>query len=207
MWSVAPSSDAAPLLAASSTSKEASTASSAFNVLEVVPMNEQTRVKTVPFYSQFNDISAPEWKKVGCGITSLAMLINYYQPNEVTVDGLLKQGIAAGAYISDAGWSHAGLIGLAQKHGLTGESRSLADLSMENAFAALESEVADGPVMVSVHYMFEPTNPIPHLVVVNAVNDGLVYYNDPAEPSGNGAISISKFKSAWKKRYINIHPA
>jgi len=34
----------------------------------------------VPFYSQFVDISAPAWKKVGCGIASLAMIIDFYKP-------------------------------------------------------------------------------------------------------------------------------
>jgi len=57
---------------------------------------------------------------------------------------------------------------------------------------------------VSVHYTFKPTNPIPHLVIVTGVEDGKVYYNDPAEKSGNGSISIEQFQSAWKKRYIAI---
>lgn len=159
----------------------------------------------VPFYSQFNDISAPEWRKIGCGIASLAMLIDFYT-EKVTVDTLLKEGIASNAYLSDAGWSHAGLINLAKKHGLTGQSKSLASLGSDNAFAAFEKVVEEGPVMVSVHYTFEPTNPIPHLVVVNGVSDGLVYYNDPAEPSGGGSISVEKFRSSWKQRYIEIRP-
>jgi predicted double-glycine peptidase len=77
---------------------------------------------------------------------------------------------------------------------------------MSDAFAALEDATAVGPVMTSVHYTFEPTNPIPHLVVVSSINDGLVYYNDPAEPNGGGSISIAQFQSAWKKRYITIRP-
>lgn len=166
----------------------------------------QGGVPIVPFYSQFNDISAPEWKKVGCGIASLAMLIEYYEPNSVTVDELLQRGIDAHAFLSDAGWTHAGLINLSHKYGLGGESHSLAESSMDDAFEVLKTELEEGPVMASVHYTFDPQNPIPHLVVVNGVREGKVYYNDPSESGGGGSISIAKFQSSWKKRYIDIRP-
>jgi len=161
-------------------------------------------IHTVPFYSQFTDISAPEWQKIGCGIASLAMLIDFYKPGEITVDGLLEEGIAANAYVSSAGWSHAGLIGLAKSYGLSGEAVYMTDQSMSSAFSTLEEALEEGPVMVSVHYTFKPTNPIPHLVIVTGVDNGEVYYNDPAEKSGGGSISIEQFQSAWKKRYIAI---
>lgn len=160
----------------------------------------------VPFYSQFADIRSPQWQKVGCGIASLAMLIDFHSTKQVSVEGLLAEGIASGAYIPSAGWSHAGLIALATDYGLTGRSKSLAHLSGADAFAALERVLQDGPVMVSVHYTFEPTNPIPHLVVVNGVSQGQIYYNDPAEKSGGGTLSIERFKKAWKQRYIEIRP-
>lgn len=168
--------------------------------------NNKNLVYTVPFFSQLTDISATKWKKVGCGVASLAMLIDFYKPKTVTVDELLERGIASGAYANDVGWSHAGLIALSQKYGLKGESHDLRGSSMEDAFAALKSELKTGPVMASVHYTFTPTNPIPHIVVVSGVSDGKVYYNDPAEKAGEGSISIAKFQSAWKKRYIDIRP-
>lgn len=160
----------------------------------------------VPFYSQFADISSASWQKVGCGIASLAMLIDFYADGVESVDSLLNRGIASGSFLSDAGWIHAGLIGLSKKYGLDGGSYSLAGESSDEAFAQLESVLKEGPVMASVHYTFEPTNPIPHLVVVRGVRDGLVFYNDPAEPAGGGSLSIEKFKRAWKQRYIAIRP-
>jgi uncharacterized protein YvpB len=175
-------------------------------VAETTSHMNHDAVRTVPFYSQFTDISAPEWRKVGCGIASLAMLIEYYEPNSVTVDGLLQEGIEADAFLSDAGWTHAGLIGLSRKYGLNGESHSLAGESMDEAFAVLTEELEEGPVMASVHYTFDPKNPIPHLVVINGVRDGKVYYNDPSESGGGGTVSIAKFQSSWKKRYIDIRP-
>jgi ABC-type bacteriocin/lantibiotic exporter with double-glycine peptidase domain len=160
----------------------------------------------VPFYSQFDDISLPEWRKVGCGIASLAMLIEYYEPESVTVDELLQRGIDADAFLNDAGWTHSGLINLSKKYGLTGESHDLSSANMNTAFATLEDELEEGPVMASVHYTFDPQSPIPHIVVVSGVSDGKVFYNDPSERAGGHSISIQKFQSAWKKRYIDIRP-
>ncbi len=176
-------------------------------VADELPFQMQNKsVFTVPFYSQFTDISSPSWQKVGCGIASVAMLISFYENEEISVDDLLKKGIAANAFLSDAGWIHSGLINLSHEFGLDGESKSMANLSMGGAFSKLTTELEKGPVMASVRYKFEPTNPIPHLVVVNGVHDGKVFYNDPAESSAGGSVSIDKFKKAWKKRYITIRP-
>jgi hypothetical protein len=163
-------------------------------------------VPTVPFYSQFRDISAPSWQKVGCGIASLAMIIDFYAGEVEPVDALLNRGIAANAFLSNAGWIHAGLINLSKPYGLNGKTVSWAHLSTDGAFAELKKALAEGPVMASVHYTFEPTNPIPHLVVITGVEGGKVFYNDPAEASGGGSLSIEKFNRAWKKRYIEIRP-
>lgn len=176
------------------------------NLEKAINPAKQTEVFKVPFYSQFNDISQADWKKVGCGIASLAMLISYYEHETVSVDGLLKKGISNHAYLDSAGWVHSGLINLSHEYGLDGESKSVANLNMSEAFSELEKELETGPVMASVHYTFEPTNPIPHLVVVNGVSNGKVFYNDPAEENGGGSLSIEKFQKAWKKRYIAIRP-
>lgn len=162
-------------------------------------------IPSVPFYSQFSDITDPAWKKVGCGITGLAMLIDYYEP-AVSVDTLLEEGIDAGAYLDSVGWSYAGLIGVSQKHGLTGRTFDYKNGDMETAFAKLEASLTEGPVMASVYYTLTPGNPIPHLIVVNGIKDGIVYYNDPANLSGGDTISVEKFKPAWKKRFIEFRP-
>jgi predicted double-glycine peptidase len=160
----------------------------------------------VPFYSQFSDISKPDWQKVGCGIASLAMLIELYEPGKVSVDNLLNEGIAAGAYLNNAGWIHQGLVNLAGKYGLSGGTHDLSGKSMDVAFDKLQDDLKEGPVIVSVHYTFDPNNPIPHLAVINGIKDGKVYYNDPAEKAGGGHLSIADFKKGWKKRYIEIRP-
>ena len=163
-----------------------------------------SEVPIVPFYSQFEDISAASWKKVGCGVASLAMLIEYYNPGSVTVDDLLQEGIEADAYLDSAGWTYAGLIGISKKYGLGGKTHDYGNLSMEQAYKELVAELEEGPVMASVHYTFQKSNPIPHLVIINGIEGEKVYYNDPAEKTGGGSISVTQFQSAWKKRYIEF---
>ena len=166
-----------------------------------------TRVtRVVPFYSQFNDIRSPKWQKVGCGVTSLAMIIDYYKPGTVSVNTLLSQGIEAGAYLNNAGWTYKGLIGLARDYGLDGKSYDLAGTAPTKAFSTLKGHLGHGPVMVSVHYKFDPKSTIPHLVVLNRIENDTIYYNDPAAKNGEKTISTADFLKAWKKRFIVIKP-
>lgn len=171
------------------------------------PVAKPSAIAQVPFYSQFVNISSPKWQKVGCGVTSLAMIIDYYKPKATTVDSLLGEAVKAGAYIPDAGWSHAGLVNASKKYGLTGSVYDLSGSSSTAALASLSASLASGPVIASVHYKLDPANPIPHLIVVNGIKSGVVYYNDPAAKSGQGSISSDAFMKAWKKRYITIRPA
>ncbi|MES2087540.1 MAG: C39 family peptidase [Patescibacteria group bacterium] len=163
-------------------------------------------IPVVPFFSQFKDIASPTWQKVGCGVASLAMVINYFELDSVSVTTLLNRGIASGAYLKNAGWIHQGLIDLSKKYELDGKSFDLSKLDSKAALAAFEKNLKDGPVIASVHYKFEPTNPIPHLVVINAIENGIVYYNDPAAKTGGKTISTTDFLKSWKKKFIAIRP-
>lgn len=170
------------------------------------PINAEIQVPDVPFYSQFYDIHQIRWQKLGCGIADLAMLIEFYQPGTVSVDTLLQEGINDGAFINGAGWSHAGLVNLARKYNLDGATYDFSYLNDEDAFAQLEKSLKNGPVIASVHYTFDPQNPIPHLVVMNGIYGNTMYYNDPSEASAGNPISISDFMKGWKKRFIEIRP-
>jgi predicted double-glycine peptidase len=164
----------------------------------------ETDVPEVPFYSQFSDISSVKWQKLGCGIASLAMLIDFYKPKTVSVDTLLKEGLNARAFINGAGWSHQGLALLANNYGLKSATYDLSKLDINAAFAKFEEILKEGPVIASVHYKFEPQNPIPHLVVINGINNDMIYFNDPASVSGGKNISVQDFIKAWKKRFIAV---
>ena len=178
--------------------------------IEPAPIMQEVSVAQtipdVPFYSQFKDIQSPKWQKVGCGVTSLAMVINYYKPETVSVNALLKRGVAAGAYAPNAGWIYAGLISLSHKYGLDGTYYDLSKLDTETAFGRLQDILKEGPVILAVHYKFDPKSTIPHLVVINGIKDGVVYYNDPAAKVGEKQISVENFLKAWKKKVIAIRP-
>ncbi len=172
----------------------------------LLPMTVPVVVPQVPFYSQFQDITPPAWQKVGCGVTSLAMVVDYYAPNTVSVNTLLKQGIAAGAYSANAGWTYKGLIALAKTYGFEGTSYDLGRSDAQAAFAQFKEQLKDGPVIVSVHYKFDPKSTIPHLVVIDGIVNDTVYYNDPAAKGGEKQISTANFLKGWKKRFIVIRP-
>ncbi|OGY63684.1 MAG: hypothetical protein A3I89_00655 [Candidatus Harrisonbacteria bacterium RIFCSPLOWO2_02_FULL_41_11] len=170
-----------------------------------VPINfKAAAIPKVPFYSQFSDISSPKWQKVSCGIASLAMLIEFYRPGAVSVNELLNEGISSGAFIYGAGWSHNGLVSLAKNYGLTGNVFDLSNLDATAAFVEFKKILENGPVIASVRYKFEPQNPIPHLVVINGIDENTVYFNDPAGAQAGGEIAVSDFLKSWKKRFIAI---
>jgi predicted double-glycine peptidase len=174
---------------------------------KAVPLPAKTTpVPHVPFFSQFTDIQSPEWQQVGCGITSLAMIIDFYKPNAVSVDALLQQGIAAGAYDQDKGWSFGGLIELSKQYGLTGNFYDLSKLSSKNALSRFKSYLKNGPLILSIHNKFNPKSTLPHLIVIDAIKSNVVYYNDPAMKSGKKKISITKFLNGWEKKGIVVRP-
>ncbi len=164
-------------------------------------------VAHVPYYSQFTDVSAAAWKKNACGVVSIAMVVDYYSTQPVSVNKMLTQAIQSGAYLKDAGWTHKGLIDLAKRYGMKGQAYDMTKSSQTAAFAAFTAQLKTGPVIASVHYKFEPTNPIPHLVVIDGMDKNFVYYNDPASTGAEKKIAIADFKKAWKQKFIVIRPA
>lgn len=169
-------------------------------------IQDDSLVRSIPFFSQIADIRSTEWKKLACGVTSVAMIVDFYHPNTVSPEQILKEGLASGAYVKSAGWSHQGLASLARRHGLTGTTYDLSKESMPVAFAQFSKLLEDGPIIASVYYTFDPKSPIPHLVVINDIQGDTLYYNDPAAKSGGKEISAAKFMKGWKKRFIVIRP-
>lgn len=175
--------------------------------IKPTPQPVRAGIPDVPFYSQFTDISSAKWQKVGCGITALAMIIEYYHPGTVVVNTLLQEGIDAGAYLNNAGWTYAGLVGVGTAYGLDGTWYDYGTMSEAAAFKKITQSLEMGPVIASVHYEFDPKSTIPHLVVITGIDGDTLYYNDPAAKRGHGTISTEAFLAAWKQRYIVIRPA
>jgi len=174
---------------------------------QVAPPPANLALPNVPFFSQLTDIQSPEWQQVGCGITSLAMMIDFYKPDAVSVNTLLQQGIAAGAYDEKEGWTFEGLIQLSQKYGLIGSYHDLSKLSAKAALAQFRNFLKNGPLILSVHNRFNPKNTMPHLVVIDGIKNNVVYYNDPAAKTGKKKISLANLLKGWKRKVIVLRPA
>lgn len=182
------------------------------NVPPIFPTSAPTEIRiiavpNVPFYSQLQDIKSLSWQKKGCGVASLAMLIEFYKPGRsVSVNKLLEQAIASGAYQQNSGWKHKELALLSKKYGLEGKNYDLSSSDKNIAFAQFKDLLKDGPVMASVYYKFDPKSTIPHLVVINGIDGDTIYYNDPAEHMAGKKISTADFLKGWKKRFIVVRP-
>lgn len=170
------------------------------------PIAKSPQVHNVPFFSQFKDISSPQWQEVGCGITSLAMVINFYKPNAVSVNDLLQQGIDAGAYNQNNGWVFDGLIQLAGQYGLSGNFYNLSQLAAKTALNKFTNLLDTGPIILAVHNQFNPQSAIAHLIVIDGMENGIVYYNDPAAKIGKKKISITNLVRGWEKGIIVLRP-
>lgn len=160
----------------------------------------------VPLYSQISDISSPNWKMKGCGVANVAMIVEFYKPNTTSVQKVLEEGIASGAYVKDVGWNHAGLAGLAKKHGLIGETYNFSSSDKETAFDKFQNILKEGPVIASIHRRFDPKNSNGHMVVVTGADEDFIYYNDPGKREGIRKVSVADFKKGWKGGLVVIRP-
>ena len=133
-----------------------------------------------------------------------AMIIELYTPGAVWLMRC-SAGNRCGAYAEGAGWKHRDLALLARPYGLQGASYDLSRADADTAFVEIKKALAEGPVIASVYYEFDPESPIPHLAVINGIRGDTVYYNDPAAGAGNKTISTDMFKKGWKKRFIAVH--
>lgn len=159
----------------------------------------------VPLHYQISEIKSIDWKQKGCGVASLAMLVDFYKPDDTaSVQTLLEQGLRAGAFQKGVGWTHQGLANLAKKYGLVGTTYTLAGMKNGDAFPQFEKLLGDGPVIASIHRNFDPKNSAGHLVVVTGFDKDFIYYNDPGKHEGKRKVAISDFLKGWKKSFIVV---
>ncbi len=161
---------------------------------------------SVPLYYQITDIVSPTWQQKGCGVTDVAMIVDFYKPDTTTVQKVLEEALRAGAYVKNVGWSHAGLAAVAVKHGLVGKTVDLTDETKTAALKEFKSMVKEGPIIASIHRGFNPASPYGHMIVVTGYDDKVVYYNDPGKRDGIKNIPIDDYLKGAKGRYIVIRP-
>ena len=167
----------------------------------------KTMPYNVPLYSQISDISSVEWKQKGCGVADLAMIIEFYKPKTTTVQKVLEEAIASGAYQKDVGWKHEGLAALAEKHDLVGKTYDFSKLDKDTAFDQFKYIIKEGPAIASIHRGFDPKSSFGHLIVITGFDNDLVYYNDPGKHDGIRKVPITDFMKGWKRKLIVIRPS
>mgnify|MGYP001604282772 CR=1 FL=1 len=116
-----------------------------------------------PFYSQkwnLNDWQrlgfksykdAEYWEKSSCAILCLKMVLDsVYPQNASSIHSLIKQGVEMGAYTDKTGWSHSGIVKLAEHYKFKAVASE--KLKPENIKKALQEGSC---VIVSIKWAFE----------------------------------------------------
>lgn len=173
----------------------------------------------VPFESQYEGITNPEWKWRGCGIIALHMVMRYWYERDVaqvltTIDKLLTAGLSSGVYLEGIGWSHRGLAGLAKSFGYVGfnvdhAAKGPTPKDERESWRILKDELRKGPILASMYHNLDPERGGGHIVVVTGFADGLVSFNDPEEINefeGKKIIVLEQFLRGFKRRFIVIRP-
>lgn len=159
-------------------------------------------------YSQHLDFAKPAWRKSGCAIASLGMIMALQKPKKkINLAEIYERGLDKEAYLKGVGWRHQGLAQLAKSYGFKeAKAFDLAAKDLAAAMRKLKQELKNGPVMVSVFskYIVGRNG---HLVVLLGLTDESALVLDPDTRSRlkiAREIPLATFWPAWKKRFIVI---
>lgn len=173
----------------------------------------------IPYYSQYRDVTDPEWQKRACGIACLKMLLDARGTETPLLDEMIKNGVTLGAY-SEHGWLHEGLIALGAQYGgelyrkefrkKDADPETAARLNREGIDTILQELEMGRPVIISAIKNFEISNKFHMVLVVGAeIEEGVVkgfYYHDPdSYTETKGAyqfVSMGTFTTAWRRMAI-----
>lgn len=180
--------------------------------------NMNKKVLDIPYYS----LSLLKgFEGSGCGIVSLAMVLDFISKKRTNIEKLKDEGLLVGARVSKYGWTQEGICSLARNKGLNAyfqEFRSvkvdLKNKSFKERGVLVNSGIdkirdlikKNTPVIVSVSKGFNG-NEETHLVVVTGFNEKGFYFNDSRIKTGGKSIftSFSKFKKYWRKRILVVY--
>lgn len=172
---------------------------------------------TIPYYSQYRDVIDPAWKSRACGVACLKMLLDSKGVQTPSLDEMIQQGDAIGAY-GDSGWKHDGLVALAYQYGVKlsraewrqSDTQSSDELNKEGIHFLLSELEAGRPVIISAIKNFEIRDKFHLVLLVGAeIEEGIAkgfYYHDPdSYTETKGAyqfVPFHIFEKAWRSMAI-----
>jgi hypothetical protein len=158
---------------------------------------------SVPYYSQYLDVTDPFWMLRACGATCLKMVAEFHGVVMPEILALCNEARERGGYDMTNGWVHDYIVTKAKELGLHAE-RKEGLVTTEEVVAALD---AGNPVIVSVEKrVLEQTRF--HMVVVVGYSDGEFMYHEPESTDRErGALrscSTDIFSQYWRGKAIFI---
>jgi len=172
---------------------------------------------SIPYYSQYINVNDPEWQPRACGVVCLKMLLDSKHTQTTSLDEMIVQGDAIGAY-GKSGWEHDGLVALAKQYGVKlervewrqSDDRNSDELNEEGINVILRQLEAGSPVIVSAIKNFEVKNKFHMVLIVGVeIEEGIVkgfYYHDSdSYTETKGAyqfVPFGIFSTAWRRMAI-----
>jgi hypothetical protein len=175
----------------------------------------------VPFYSQKWDLGrwqelgfesfedAEYWERSSCGILCLKMaidafLLNQDRPFSPSIDKYIRKGVEMGAYHDSTGWSHDGLVRLANEFGFSAIRRG-------NVGAAeLQKALEEGYLpIVSIKWAFDGRRTLQEKILFWKKVGGhlalVVGFEGSENPEGFH-VHHTSIRSAynWPDRYLTV---
>lgn len=172
---------------------------------------------TVPYYSQYLDVTDEMWKSRACGVVCLKILLESKGVRTSSLDEMIGQGCAIGAH-GEWGWKHDGLVALGKQYGAKlsraewrkSDAKTPDELNEEGIQFLISELRAGRPVIVSAVKKFQEDDKF-HMVVLTGFDEkdgaatGFYYHDSDTQARGEGEnlfVPMDIFRSKWRKMVI-----
>lgn len=181
------------------------------------------------YFSQFRDVVSEEWKPKACSLACLKMALDYHNAaDKLSIDDLIKEGIAIGGY-SNHGWTHHAISLLSHNHGVPAyheEFRSVSVDPTDGRFSksSFEDEMLAAGLsrlqkgldenrlpIVSIMRNWDQNSTFHSILLVGYESEGETlkgfYYHDPDTLQGEREglfVDTETFLKNWRKMAVFI---
>ena len=166
---------------------------------------------SVPYYSQFVDVKDPFWMLRACGMTSLLMVMEFFDGKQRDIVSLCEKAKEEGGYDMENGWIHDYLVAVAEENNFEAYRKE----GLESISKIANHLQKEGPVIVSVEKRLLEQKRFHMLVLtgceINQNGDVVsLSYHEPEstvkEKGTHRTCDTSTFLSYWRGKAIFIFP-